>query len=127
MNKNSKTITKLEKQHDKQITKVTKCNQTKCPEIYKEKEKEDKKFTKIQDKVCTQKNSDKYYDCTVKLYEGSKLEALRKKFTACAITKCIKEKNALKKINASIDVFYIKHPESWIKKIQEFQKFKLNK
>lgn len=127
MNRTNKTIAKLEKQHDKQYDKLTKCQEIKCNKMYKEKDKEDKKFTKIQDKVCTQKNSDKYYDCTVKLYEGSKLEALRKKFTACAITKCIKEKNALKKINTSIDAFYIKHPELWIKKIQEFQKFKLNK
>ena len=123
----NKTIKNLEKKEDTQLNKVNKCKQKKCSEIYKEKEKEDKKFTKEQEVVCTQKNSDKYYNCTEKFYKDSKLEQLMNQYSTCAKTKCIKEKNALRKIRQSIDVFYIKNLELYIKKIQEFQKFKLNK
>ena len=80
MNRNSKTIAKSEKQHDKQLNKVTKCNQTKCPEIYKEKENAPlKKLVTVkgdieQDKV---EKEEKYNKKIVELIRNIEKDKLR--------------------------------------------------
>lgn len=129
MNKNTilnKTINKLEKLEDKQLNKRNKCRETKCSEINKQRKEENKKFVKEQDKVCNQKNSDKYYDCTVKFYENSRLEELDNKFRECGNLKCAKEKKVLNEIRDSILSLYVIKPEILTKKLKQINK-KINK
>ena len=125
MNKNTllnKTINKLEKREDKQLNKLNKCKETKCSEIYKQKKEESKKFGKEQDKVCNQKNSYKYYDCTEKFYKNSRLEELANKFRKCGNLTCTKEKKVLHKIRDSILSLYIIKPEILTKKLKKINK-----
>ena len=117
MNKNIKALEKLE---EKQLNKLNKCKQTKCAALYKQKTQENKKFVKEQAKVCNQKDSDAYYNCTTKFYNNSKLQKISNEFVDCGNKKCIKDKNILNSIREEMNSLYTKTPEivnTYIKKI----------
>jgi hypothetical protein len=71
------------------------CRTRKCSNIIKNTEKERKLFEKEQTKKCPQKRAKAFYDCSSKLYEGSKLEKLSKNVVKCSKKKCYTQKKKL--------------------------------
>jgi hypothetical protein len=77
------------------LKKLDRCRTRKCSKIIKNTKKERKNFEKEQTKKCTQKRAKEFYNCSSKLYEGSKLEKLSKDIVKCTENKCYTQKKKL--------------------------------
>ena len=71
--------------------KLDACKKSKCSLLKKQVDKEHKIFTMNQNKKCTQKKSNTFFNCTSVFYNKSKYKILFDKYVKCHVSKCAKE------------------------------------
>jgi hypothetical protein len=97
----------FDKKENHLLKKLNQCKTRKCSKINKEYIKENKIFTKEQNKKCRQKSDKAFYDCSDIFYENSKNKILFDKFIKCGEEKCAKEKKTLKKYREKLHINFI--------------------
>jgi len=73
---NTFNINTFNKEETELVKKLSKCKTRKCSKINKRVIKERKTFDKEQNKKCTQKSSNKFYNCSVDFYDKSNYKKL---------------------------------------------------
>ena len=82
-------IRKLEKDEDKLLKQLNKCNKTKYSKKNKLKEKENKIFEKEQDKQCLKTlTNEEFYKCSEKFYNNSEYKKIFDEYVKCGENKC---------------------------------------
>lgn len=84
------------KQETLLLKKFNKCKTRRCSDIIKKRNNVEKLFEKEQAIKCPQKSPKKFYNCSSKFYEGSKLQKLSNDLVKCSNKKCSKLKKKLK-------------------------------